>query len=151
MTTSDINNEYPERVGCGRAFVGMLAALGLLLLMFSLASCKQVQTIVEVREKIVRDTTVIHDSVNVWRDRVVYRQGDTVYDIRTVTKYKYKYLDRIQIEQVHDSVPYPVEVEKPVVVRTGYDRFVSWGFWIFVALFVLSVVWWCVKKFYFKK
>ena len=151
MTTSDINSEYPERVGCGRAFVGMLAALGLLLLMFSLASCKQVQTIVEVREKIVHDTTVMHDSVNVWRDRVVYRQGDTVYDIRTVTEYKYKYLDRIQIEQVHDSVPYPVEVEKPVVVRTGYDRFVSWGFWVFVALLLLVVAWWFVKKFYLKR
>ena len=151
MTTSDINNEYPERVGCGRAFVGMLAALGLLLLMFSLASCKQVQTIVEVREKIVHDTTVMHDSVNVWRDRVVYRQGDTVYDIRTVTEYKYKYLDRIQIEQVRDSVPYPVEVEKPVVVRTGYDRFVSCGFWVFVALLLLVVAWWFVKKFYLKR
>ena len=141
-----------SRQGCLHfiaTFIASAIVLAALAVMFT--SCKQVQTVVEVREKVVHDTTRLRDSIYVNRDRVVYRQGDTVYITNTKTEYRYKYLDKVVEVQVHDSIPYPVEVEKPVVVRTGYDRFVSWGFWVFIVLFVLSVVWWCVKKFYFKK
>ena len=31
--------------------------------------------------------------------------------------------------------------------RTGYDRFTSWGFWIFVVLLLLRVAWWVAKKY----
>lgn len=31
--------------------------------------------------------------------------------------------------------------------RSGYDRFTSWGFWIFVVLLLLRVAWWAAKKY----
>ena len=46
-----------------------------------------------------------------------------------------------------DTIPQLVEVEKPVRIRNGYDRFTSWGFWIFVVLLLLRVAWWAAKTY----
>ena len=128
-----------ERVGCGSAILKALVALGVVLLVFSLVGCKSVQTVVEVREKYVHDTTVVHDSVQVWQDRVIYRQGDTVFTTLTKTEYRYKYLDKVREVQVHDSVPYPVEVTKMVRQRNGYDRFTSAGFWLLLIAIIIII------------
>ena len=113
-----------------------------------LASCKSVKTVVEYRDHYVHDTTQVVDSI--YQDRVhyIYQRGDTVFKTDSVFLYKYKYLDRNVVEYVHDSVPYPVEVEKYVTVRSGYDKFCSWFFWIVVVLAILAAAWWCFKKFY---
>ena len=113
-----------------------------------LASCKTVKPVVEYRDHYIHDTTQVVDSV--YQDRVhyIYQRGDTVFKTDSVFLYKYKYLDRNVVEYVHDSVPYPVEVEKFVTVRSGYDKFCSWFFWIVVALVILYVAWWAFKKFY---
>ena len=113
-----------------------------------LASCKTVKPVVEYRDHYIHDTTQVVDSV--YQDRVhyIYTKGDTVFKTDSVFLYKYKYLDRNVVEYVHDSVPYPVEVEKLVPVRSGYDKFCSWFTWIVIALVILYVAWWCFKKFY---
>lgn len=113
-----------------------------------LGSCKSQQPLVQVRELVVHDTTQVVDSI--YQDRVhyVYQKGDTVYKTDSVFLYKYKYLDKVKIEQVHDSIPYPVEVIIEKHVRSRYDKFCSWFFWIVVALAILYAALWAFKKFY---
>lgn len=116
-----------------------------------LGSCKSIKPVVEYRDHYIHDTTQVVDSV--YQDRVhyVYQKGDTIFKTDSVFLYKYKYLDRNVVEQIHDSVPYPVEVEKVVYKRSGYDHFCSWFFWIVVVIAILGVAWWCFKKFYLHK
>ena len=52
------------------------------------------------------------------------------------------------VEQVRDSIPYEVVVEKPVRVRSGYDKFCSIAFWIMVVIVLGRIAWWAFKKFY---
>ena len=122
-----------------------------LIIIVMLVGCKQVQTVVEYRDHYVHHTTQVVDSI--YQDRVHYIsvKGDTVFKTDSVFLYKYKYLERNVVEYVHDSVPYQVEVEKFVTVRSGYDKFCSWFFWIVVVLVILYVVWWCFKKFYLRR
>ena len=111
-----------------------------------LFSCKapRVVTVTEYRDRVERDTITRTDSVYI--SRYIREKGDTVFV--TDTLFKFKYLDKVRDVYVHDSVPYEVQVQVPVRVRNGYDRFTSWGFWIFVILLLLRVAWWFVKKYY---
>ena len=62
------------------------------------------------------NTTYLHDSIYVWRDRIIYERGDTIHD-KTV-----EYRDRYRIKEVHDTLykdrikyeykEIPIEVEK---------------------------------------
>lgn len=139
MTMNDVYDEYPERSGCGRAFVAALAALGFVLLLFSLSGCKQVQTVVQTRLVQVHDTTRLTDSVYIDRHHYVQQKGDTVYITETVYKDRIKYTDRVQVVQKVDSIPYEVTVTEYVRHRNGYDRFTSAGFWILAALIVVVI------------
>lgn len=118
---------------------------------FALCACSQVRTVVEVRERYVHDTLQVVDSV--YRDRVqhVKIEGDTVYKTDSVFLFKYKTLERVKIEQVQDSIPYEVVVEKPVRIRNGYDRFTSGGFWTLLSLLVLWIAWRMVKVYFLRK
>ena len=111
----------------------LLAAL----LLLSACAVPKVVTVTEYRDRVERDTVTVRDSVT--RERFVYIQGDTVHDIQVLERTKYR--DRVQVIEVHDSIPYQVTVEVPVRVRNGYDRFVSWGFWILLALIAVSIAW----------
>lgn len=42
------------------------------------------------------------------------------------------------------------ETQAPVRVRNWYDRFTSWGFWIFIILILIRLAWWVVKKYYLR-
>lgn len=106
-------------------------------LLLSACAVPKVVTVTEYRDRVERDTVTLRDSVT--RDRFVYIQGDTVHDIQVFERIKYR--DRVQTIEVHDSIPYPVTVEVPVRVRNGYDRFVSWGFWILFALIAVAIAW----------
>ena len=111
-----------------------------------LSSCKtQTQIVTEYRDRVTHDTLTLVDSV--YLARYVREKGDTVFV--TDTLFKFKYLDKVRDVYVHDSVPYEVQV--PVRMRNGYDRFTSWGFWILLALLILRVGWWVFKTFYLRK
>jgi len=104
-----------------------------------LAGCKtgsHVVTVVEYRDRVQHDTLTLTDSVYV--SHVVRERGDTVYFTDTVLKFKF--IDKTRDVYVHDSIPYPVEVQVPVRMRNGYDYFTSWGFWILFAILALWIV-----------
>ena len=125
------------------AFAGSLLAV-----MILMSGCKTQTVIVpEIREVTTHDTIVRVDSV--YRAHYIREKGDTVFVTDTVLKYAFK--DKVQIVMKTDSVPYAVEVVKEVHKRNGYDRFVSWGFWVLVALLLARVAWWAFKTFYLRR
>ena len=125
------------------AFAGSFMALLLLM-----GGCKTQTVIVpEIREVTTHDTIVRVDSV--YRAHYIREKGDTVFVTDTVLKYAFK--DKVQIVMKTDSVPYAVEVVKEVHKRNGYDRFVSWGFWVLVGLLLARVAWWVFKTFYLRR
>lgn len=128
-------------------YVCAAACLTTFLLLQSSCSSPRVATVTEYRDRVQHDTIIQADSVYV--GHYIREKGDTVWVFDTI--FRYKYLDKYAYEYVHDSIPYPVEVQVPVRVRNGYDRFVSWGFWIFVVLIILRLAWWAVKKWYLRK
>lgn len=113
-----------------------------------LCACKvpKVVTVTEYRDRVTHDTLTRTDSVYV--ARYIREKGDTVFVVDTL--FKFKYLDKVRDVYVHDSVPYEVQVQVPVRVRNGYDRFTSWGFWILLILILLRLAWWFVKKYYLR-
>ena len=122
----------------------LVTILGLVLF---LTGCKTKTVVVtQYKEKLVHDTVTTVDSV--YRDRIhtQYLKGDTCFIRDSVFLYKYKYLDKVKEVYVHDSIPYPVEVVKEVHKRSGYDRFVSWFFWIVVAILACIVGFWICDK-----
>lgn len=125
-------------------YVCTAVCLTTLLLLQSSCSSPKIVTVTEYRDRVQRDTLTQTDSVYI--SRVIREKGDTVHIWDTI--FKYKYLDKYKYEYVHDSIPYPVEVQVPVRMRNGYDRFVSWGFWILIVLLLLRVGWWAFKKYY---
>lgn len=76
-----------------------------------------------------------------WRDRwhTEKIKGDTVFIHDSIYLEKIKYRDRVDSVTVRDSIPFPVEV--PVRARNGYDKFTAKGFWVFICLLVLYIVW----------
>lgn len=128
-------------------FYIVIAAI-LTVLFLSLTGCKTQTVIVpQIREVTTHDTIVRVDSV--YRAHYIREKGDTVFVTDTVLKYAFK--DKVQIEIKTDSVPYPVEVVKEVHRRNGYDRFVSWGFWVLFVLLLGRFAWWVFKTFYLRR
>ena len=125
-----------------------LAALAFMAFLLSMQGCKTQTVIVpEIRELVTHDTISKTDSVYV--AHYIRERGDTVFVTDTVLKFKY--LDKVQIIQKTDSVPYAVEVVKEVHKRNGYDRFVSCGFWVLLVLLLARLAWWAFKTFYLRK
>ena len=127
-------------------YTAFAVAFMAILLIFN--GCKtQTVFVPEIREITTHDTIVRVDSV--YRAHYVREKGDTIFVTDTVLKYAFK--DKVQIVNKTDSVPYAVEVVKEVHKRNGYDRFVSWGFWVLVALLLARVAWWVFKTFYLRR
>ena len=126
--------------------VSYFVALAFLFMAICLNACsaQKVVTVTEYRDRVQRDTLTQTDSVYI--SHVVREKGDTVHISDTI--FKYKYLDKYAYVYVHDSVPYKVQVQVPVRVRNGYDRFTSLGFWIFLVIIISRLAWWVVKKWY---
>lgn len=120
------------------------AAFLFMALCLNACSSPKVVTVTEYRDRVQRDTVTQTDSVYI--SHVVREKDDTVHISDTI--FKYKYLDKYEYVYVHDSVPYEVQVQVPVRVRNGYDRFTSWGFWLFVVIIISRLAWWVVKKWY---
>lgn len=106
----------------------------------------KVATMIEYRDRVQKDTVTLTDSVYV--SRYVREKGDTVFV--TDTLFKFKYRDKVRDVYVHDSIPYEVQVQVPVRVRNGYDKFTSWFFWIVLLLALIRLAWWFVKKYYLR-
>ena len=124
---------------------------GLLFMALLLTGCKSQPVVVtEYRDRVIHDTIERErvDSVRVVR--YVYVKGDTVHITDTVEKYRNVWRDRVQMEYVRDSVPYVQEVQVPVRMRNGYDRFTSLGFWLMILLALARLAWWVVKKYYLR-
>ena len=124
---------------------------GILFMAFLLTGCKSHTVVVtEYRDRVQHDTIERErvDSVRVVR--YVYVKGDTVHITDTVEKYRNLWRDRVQVEHVRDSVPYVQEVQVPVRMRNGYDRFTSCGFWLLILLALARLAWWVVKKYYLR-
>lgn len=71
------------------------------------------KTSIEFRTDTLRDSIHVRDSVT------IYTKGDTVYNEKTRTVYKWR--DHIEIKKKVDTItvvkPVPVEVEKPIPVE----------------------------------
>lgn len=124
---------------------------GLLFIALLLTGCKSHTVVVtEYRDRVKHDTIERErvDSVRV--AHYVYMKGDTVHVTDTVEKFRNVWRDRVQVEYVRDSVPYVQEVQVPVRMRNGYDRFTSCGFWLLILLALVRLAWWVVKKYYLR-
>lgn len=131
--------------------LAILAIVFALICMVAFSGCKTVQVVTEVHDSIQVRTEVRVDSV--WRDRVRVEKiaGDTVKILDSVIVEKYRIVEKADTLRVCDSIPYAVEVQVPVKVRSGYDKFCSCAFWIIIALVLLFVAWKLFKKFYLHK
>lgn len=129
-------------------FFFVIMALTFMALLLCMSSCKTIKPpLIEYRDRVTHDTITKVDSVYV--SRFIRGKGDTVFV--TDTLFKFKYLDKVQLQYVHDSVPYEVQVVKEVRKRNGYDKFVSWGFWILLVLLLGRFAWWIFKTFYLRR
>lgn len=80
-------------------------------------------------------TNVVHDSIYLYKDRLVYRHLDTVYLKDTKVEYRYRLLrDTVRLVR-RDSIPYPV-----TVVRTREVKSVPWYHRILSCIGVVCLV-----------
>ena len=146
---------YPEE---DNGFRFALCCL-LLLIALLLFGCKSVKPVVVPQthnEHHATDSTATdrqRDSIII-RDSVFIREkGDTVYKYveHTVWQWRDKEVKVAVHDTLHtcDTIPQLVEVEKPVRVRNGYDKFTAKGFWILLGILIL-IVGWKIAKWYFK-
>lgn len=108
----------------------------------------KVVTVTEYRDRVQHDTVTDWRTDSVIKTRYVYLQADTVHDVQVLEHVRWRDRDRVQRVEVHDSIPYPVEVQVPVRVRNGYDYFTSWGFWILFVLMlgVVALRFWLLRR-----
>ena len=118
-----------------------------------LAACAQTKTVTvtEYRDRVATDTVEMLRVDSVYVSRWIKQKGDTIILHDTIFKYRVLHDTETVKEYVHDSIPYQVEVTKEVRKRNGYDRFTSWGFWIFALLLCARIAWWAFKTFYLRR
>lgn len=135
------------------AYIAIDSTLLAILLALLLSACSAQRPLVtkSARDSVRVETQIRIDSV--FRDRwhTEYVKGDTLHIIDSV------FLDRWHFERktdsvcVRDTIREPYEVQVPVRKRNDYDRATARGFWILLAMLVLRVAWWCVKKYYLRR
>lgn len=133
----------------------IILAIMLGAVIFLAASCKVVQT--ATTDHRATDTLYITktdykiDSVYVDRWHTIKEQGDTIYRLDSVVCYKWHIVTKTDtlIQSKTDSVYIDKVQTKEVRRRSGYDRFVSVGFWILLTILLVSVGWWIYRKFRF--
>lgn len=71
---------------------------------------------VEKEYIVKKDSVLMRDSVWVKDSVFVEKAGDTITEYRTRDRYIYKYVDKVRVDSFikRDSIPYPVEIEKPL-------------------------------------
>ena len=135
------------------AYIAINSTLLAILLALLLSSCSVQKPLVtkSARDSVRVETQIRIDSVFRGRWHGEYVKGDTLIILDSV------FLDRWHFERktdsgcVHDTIPEPYEVPVPVRKRNDYDRATARGFWILLAMLVLRVAWWCLKKYYLRR
>lgn len=133
----------------------ILALAAAMLIAILLAGCTatpKVVTVTEYKERVVHDTVMKIDSVQV-ADSIVDKQrerqaGDTIFVEREVERWRTRWQTRVETQtiEVHhtDSVPYPVEVIKEVPKKlNGWQRFIlgsGYGLWAVLILGLISFI-----------
>lgn len=135
---SHFSNMQTNWINIFRAF---LASILIAIFLGLFCGCK---TLPPPIPKTSRDSTRTRIETRVdtfWRDRwhTEKIKGDTVFIHDSIYFEKIKFRDRVDSVTVRDSIPFPVEV--PVRARNGYDKFTAKGFWVFICLLVLYIVW----------
>lgn len=131
----------------GWLFVIMCATLAVLLACLC-QSCKVCEPSVIVRDSIRveqrLDSVYFYEKDSFYIDR--WRSNDTVY--LTNERWSIRYKDKLV--EIHDTINNNSEVVKVQRERyvPGYYKFCSWAFWIIVALVIIRLAWWFVKKYY---
>ena len=92
------------------------------------------------RDRIVRDSLYLHDSIYVKE----YIKGDTVFTQKFVYKYIYKdkYRTDTLLREVHDTTQIPVQIEKPLSWAQKTKLGAFW--WLLGAVAALLV--WTFRK-----
>lgn len=116
---------------------------------FCACSTQKVVTVTEYRDRVKTDTVNLTRVDSVYVSHYLFTKGDTVHMRDTIYQYRVLHDTETKTEYVRDSVPYPVEIIKEVRKRNGYDRFTSAGFWIFIALAILTIAI-RIARWYFK-
>lgn len=118
----------------------ILAAV-LIALFLAFVGCKTLQPPIHITSRDSTHTRIETRVDTFWRDRwhTEIIKGDTVFIHDSVFSESIKYRDRVDSVMVRDSVPYPVEM--PVRMRNAYDKFTARGFWVFVGVLLLYIVW----------
>lgn len=143
------------------AHITTLAAVMPIAILFAgCTATPKVVTVTEYKERVVHDTIVKIDSVQV-ADSIVDKQrerqaGDTIFVEREVERWRTRWQTRVEAQtvEVHhtDSVPYPVEVVKEVPKQlNGWQRFIlgsGYGLW---AVLILGLVSWVVARVLMRK
>lgn len=110
-----------------------------------LSSCSTIRYVevpkVKVEYRSLVDTTIIHDSIYVERGHV----RDTFF----LTKYKYKYIERIHRDTLNrvDTISVIKEVKVPERYIPEYYRKIHMSFWILVVIVTLVTGFRIWKKF----
>jgi len=131
-----------------QARAAIIIGCTIIAILLFLNSCKTVQVVTEYRDHFVHDTTEVVDSVYIDKVHYLTQKGDTVYKTDSVYVYKYKTLDKVVIEEVHDSIPYPVEVVKEVKRTSGFAKF-SMAFFILSLIAALGWAGWKIYRKFF--
>lgn len=151
---------YRDTSGCRTQFFAYLIAIVLtIVLCLVFHGCRSLPPAVvpEVHNNYNghdRDHSSARGDSIIIRDSIIYRwQHDTLYVDRWHTEFRDRWRhDTLTLRDsihVNDSIPYPVEVQVPVRVRNGYDKFTAKGFWILLGILIL-IVGWKIAKAYFK-
>ena len=101
---------------CGLCLIGIILCL---LLSFLLSGCAtKVVTVPEIHTEYVykTDSFVQRDSIHVNDSIYIHEKGDTVWVEKFKTLYRDRWRDVVRVDSFvkHDSIPYKVEVEKPL-------------------------------------
>lgn len=106
----------------------------------SLVSCKTQSVVLPQKQDSIRTTeTIKYDSIYIDKWHTIKEKGDTIVFRDSIYITKFKYLTKHDTTIIRDSIPYKVEVIKEVRRRNGYDKFVSWGFWILFAIVAVVI------------
>jgi len=130
----------------------------MLLLFCGCSTSKEYRNSVNVQHDTIRITQKEYQVDSVWRDRVqlIEVKGDSVFirDSIFVEKWRYRTeTDTLwKLQFIYQSDTVNIDTQGPVVKyeRSGYDKFVSWGFWILVVLILSFIIWKVIRTFVLK-
>ena len=135
MNDDERDNEFEPTISLWwLVWLAVMLAIGV-----AFTSCKTKTVVVEKTvDRYITKTDTLRDSV---RNDVFIKEfvkGDTVFRDRIETKYKYVYRSLTDTFIQRDSIPYIIEVEKPVEKKLTFWQRVR--LWLFYPLLVLSAL-----------